>query len=87
MSVNTWQAPNIWEGVLAPFQISPILVNSSSTALSPTITYNSIFNLNPFVANSVSEALKPILSFGNSQRIGTVTASFSGDLYTAIFAD
>lgn len=87
MSYNTYTGYNVFEEVNTPFQLSPILVNSSSTALSPTITYNSVFNLSPFVVNSVSEALRPTLSFGNSQRIGTVTASFSGDLYTARFAD
>lgn len=72
---------------LSAFVLSPDVVNSISISIDPIITYTGIFSLNPFVVNSLSVALAPILSFGNTQRIGTVTASFSGDLYTARFAD
>jgi hypothetical protein len=67
--------------------LNPNQANSSSIALNPTITFTGALTLSPNVVNSTSIALRPSLSFGQTQVIGTVTASFAPDLYTVKFKD
>lgn len=86
MSVNTWEAVNVWGGGTV-FELAPQVVNTLSESLNPSISFSSAFNLSPSVVNSLSVAINPALSFGNIQKIGTVTATFGKDLYTVKFAD
>jgi hypothetical protein len=67
------------------FVLSPDVVNSSSVSLDPAFNFLGAFNLSPSVVNSNSDALNPIFSFGQTQVIGTVTASYAPDLYTVTF--
>tara|TARA_R110000850_G_scaffold202489_2_gene328452 strand:+ start:760 stop:1023 length:264 start_codon:yes stop_codon:yes gene_type:complete len=87
MALNAWGGLNTWDGGGSSFGLSPQVVNSLSESINPVITYSFALNLNPQVVNSLSGALSPSLSFGNTQKIGIVTASFGSDLYTARFAD
>ena len=76
MSVNVWQAPNIWS--VTGLVITPGSVNSLSIAINPTITFSSILELTPAAVNTLSISINPIVVFGE-QIIGTVTAGFAED--------
>ena len=67
------------------FTLSPQVANSSSISIDPLFAFTGAFNLDTNVVSSTSIALNPMFSFGQVQVIGTVTASFAPDLYTAQF--
>ncbi len=67
------------------FTLNTQVVNSLSESIDPLFSFAGAFNLDPNVVNSTSISLNPMFSFGQIQVIGTVTASFAPDLYTAQF--